>query len=320
VNDWREPEVVDAAPEGTRLSFTPVRGRRVAAGFIDLVPLTIVALALSDRESSGGGVSANLSGARFFLAIAVVLAYYFVSELLTATTPGKWLLGLTVVDEREQGPSGRAVAVRTVLRLVDGLPVLYLVGFVVMLASPLRQRVGDMVASTRVILRADLPLPARTRSSRRNATVLGVVAAVTFGAGIVGLVASAGTDEETVGAFGYDADVVPFVDETMVGIFRDQSADTMIALFVDGAATPDQAQESITRLQDYSGALIGDWTITEHHLTDDVRVDGVADRVDVAEVRVLAEFANGPAEVFLAVADVDDEMRLISWNINLLDG
>jgi uncharacterized RDD family membrane protein YckC len=43
------------------------------------------------------------------------------------------------------------VAIRTVLRLVDGLPFLYLVGFIAMVASKQKQRLGDMAAGTIVV-------------------------------------------------------------------------------------------------------------------------------------------------------------------------
>ncbi|WCB96904.1 hypothetical protein DSM104299_05674 [Baekduia alba] len=59
------------------------------------------------------------------------------------------MLGLRVVRADDGGkPTARAILVRNTLRLVDGLPILYLVGFITMLATPTRQRVGDLAAST----------------------------------------------------------------------------------------------------------------------------------------------------------------------------
>ena len=51
-------------------------------------------------------------------------------------------------------PGFGAVLTRTVLRLVDGLPLVYVVGTITMLASKRDQRLGDMAAETLVVARA----------------------------------------------------------------------------------------------------------------------------------------------------------------------
>ena len=57
----------------------------------------------------------------------------------------------TFWDEMRAGPAPGSVGLRTVLRVVDGLPFLYLVGFVAMLATGARrQRLGDLAARTLV--------------------------------------------------------------------------------------------------------------------------------------------------------------------------
>jgi uncharacterized RDD family membrane protein YckC len=43
------------------------------------------------------------------------------------------------------------VAIRTVLRIVDGLPFLYLLGLIVVAVSKQNQRIGDMAAGTLVV-------------------------------------------------------------------------------------------------------------------------------------------------------------------------
>jgi len=47
-------------------------------------------------------------------------------------------------------PGAGAILGRTLLRLVDSLPFLYLLGFIVMVATPRKQRIGDLVAGTTV--------------------------------------------------------------------------------------------------------------------------------------------------------------------------
>jgi uncharacterized RDD family membrane protein YckC len=84
--------------------------------------------------------------------LAVVLLYYFVLEAATGQTLGKRLLGLRVTSGDGTRPSAAAVAARTLLRLVDWLPLLYLAGFITVLATgrDRRQRLGDLAARTRV--------------------------------------------------------------------------------------------------------------------------------------------------------------------------
>ena len=144
-----------AAP-ATSVDQPEVIGRRIGAALVDLVVLSVVfvalGLALGEGESSGSNASITLEGAEALLYLALVLLYYFATEAITGRTLGKALLGLRVAtpDGGRAGP-GR-VAVRTVLRLVDGLPFLYLVGFVCMLATgERRQRLGDLAAGTRVM-------------------------------------------------------------------------------------------------------------------------------------------------------------------------
>lgn len=132
-----------------------VLGRRVAAAAVDLVLLivlfVVVGIAIGDSSSGDGQASVNLNGGPFLIYLALVLLYYFVTEATMGGTFGKRLLGLRVVS-MEGGPAGTgAVAVRTLMRLIDSLPFLYLIGFISMLATGVRrQRLGDLVAKTTV--------------------------------------------------------------------------------------------------------------------------------------------------------------------------
>jgi uncharacterized RDD family membrane protein YckC len=83
---------------------------------------------------------------------AIAFTYYFAAELAVARTVGKALLGLRVVAVDSSRAGARAVAIRTALRIIDVLPVLYLVGFVAALATgERRQRIGDLAAGTLVV-------------------------------------------------------------------------------------------------------------------------------------------------------------------------
>jgi uncharacterized RDD family membrane protein YckC len=77
--------------------------------------------------------------------------YYVVSEGSFGRTPGKHITGIRVIQEKTGAVPGLGPAfLRTLLRLVDGIGG-YLVGFVVVLISRKRQRLGDMVAKTLVV-------------------------------------------------------------------------------------------------------------------------------------------------------------------------
>jgi uncharacterized RDD family membrane protein YckC len=119
---------------------------RIAAALIDLAVLlglsVIVSVTIGELSVEGRE-----------LAIGIVLAfpYYFALEAANGRTVGKLLLGLQVVGADWGRPSLWAVAIRTALRVVDWLPLLYLVGFAATIATGARrQRLGDLAAKTSV--------------------------------------------------------------------------------------------------------------------------------------------------------------------------
>lgn len=84
--------------------------------------------------------------------LAVMILYFVLLEGLLGATFGKWLLGLRVVRAEDGGRPGLArAAVRNLLRLVDGLPALNIVGIVLIQRSAERARFGDRIAHTRVV-------------------------------------------------------------------------------------------------------------------------------------------------------------------------
>lgn len=89
------------------------------------------------------------------LVLASIGAYVFyhpvVELILRGDSPGKRAAGLRCVDGHGEAPSAGAVLLRNVMRLVDGLPLLYITGFVSVNLSRQRQRLGDMVAGTYVV-------------------------------------------------------------------------------------------------------------------------------------------------------------------------
>ncbi len=83
--------------------------------------------------------------------MAIIFLYFILLEALAGATLGKWALGIRVV-RLDRGKPGLARSLwRNLLRLVDGMPVLNIVGGVLILRSPEKARFGDRWAGTRVV-------------------------------------------------------------------------------------------------------------------------------------------------------------------------
>jgi uncharacterized RDD family membrane protein YckC len=181
MNSGPEPESESEAPSGAPPRQEDMLGRRIGAALIDLVLLgavfAILAATIGESTVEGGEVSFELTGAEAALYLALVLLYYFALEAAIGQTVGKLLLGLRVVRTDGSRPSAVAIAARTLLRVVDWLPLLYLVGFIAMLATGVRrQRLGDLAAKTGVAQ----ALPVRHRGFAAAAVALVVVVLVGF--------------------------------------------------------------------------------------------------------------------------------------------
>src|SRR6266851_7316607 len=135
-----------------------VPGLRVAAALIDLAFLAglflIIASAAGLVTAAGGSFSIWLSSAWWAAFAAVAGLYYFVLETVSGQTAGKRLLGVQVCGPGRTRPSARAVAGRTLLRVVDFLPVMYLAGFVTIVAPGVRRRRIVDLAARRAVARA----------------------------------------------------------------------------------------------------------------------------------------------------------------------
>jgi uncharacterized RDD family membrane protein YckC len=130
-----------------------VLGRRIVAALLDILLLGIVFVLLgiitggAHSGSSSASVTLGLGGTVVFFLIAG--AYYFGCESTTGQTIGKRLVGIRVKNDDGTPASIRGVVIRTIVRLVDVLPLLYLVGFVAMMATGVRrQRIGDLAGRT----------------------------------------------------------------------------------------------------------------------------------------------------------------------------
>ena len=167
------------SPEGVEFSLpiaTPAP--RIAAYVIDFVLVacvvtTVVVLLLlatplatlvlkqleNMRDTIGDGGEQAVLAALAPLLIAMLIAFVFGEILYFGTwealargvTPGKYIMRLRVVSTTGQVLDPKAAFLRNVLRMVDVLPSMYVVGLFAMVASPRGQRLGDHAAGTLVI-------------------------------------------------------------------------------------------------------------------------------------------------------------------------
>lgn len=93
------------------------------------------------------------------IAFLIFMTLYFIFlEGLLGYTLGKWIMGLRVISLTGGRPGlGRSVA-RNLLRVVDGLPTLNLLGVALIIDSKEKARFGDRIAGTRVVA---VPQPKR---------------------------------------------------------------------------------------------------------------------------------------------------------------
>jgi uncharacterized RDD family membrane protein YckC len=107
------------------------------------------------------------------------LVYFSVFEAMFGATPGKQLMRLKVVCRHDRPLDVRAVIIRNLLKPIDFLPILYLLGGFLVLVTPAAQRLGDLAAGTTVVHRHHALEPGATRSSGRTArrVLAGAIAA-----------------------------------------------------------------------------------------------------------------------------------------------
>jgi uncharacterized RDD family membrane protein YckC len=126
---------------------------QAAVGAVIVLGFSGTAVSLVSFSGRGGSLAQALLIAVLALTIfALSVGYYILFEIIwSGQTPGKRLLGLRVI--RENGYPLRPVdaTIRNVVRIVDGLPVGYAVGVLVMLFNARARRLGDFAAGTIVV-------------------------------------------------------------------------------------------------------------------------------------------------------------------------
>ncbi len=151
-----------ATPEQVELEFAVAGlGSRFVAVLIDhliqigglLLLLFVTAYAMTSLEDHVGRPLGNWTVAVFIgFNFLIVWGYFALFETYwRGQTPGKHVMKLRVIKD-----SGRQITLfeamaRNLLRVIDYLPALYLVGVISMISTKRNQRLGDLAAGTIVI-------------------------------------------------------------------------------------------------------------------------------------------------------------------------
>ncbi len=149
-------------PEGIEFAL-PLAGpvSRMVALVVDLAVVLTIGKVAQQILAPLGFLGKDFSDAILVLAYFVIsLAYMGVAEWLwRGQTVGKRLMRLRVVDAGGLRLEPSQVIVRNLLRFLDALPALYLLGGITCLVSRHRQRLGDLAAGTVVIRAPKLTRP-----------------------------------------------------------------------------------------------------------------------------------------------------------------
>jgi uncharacterized RDD family membrane protein YckC len=120
----------------------------------------LLAVALSvDWEQVASAAEAieagGLDTAHWLLVLPPLVIYFLyhpiLEVLMGGRTPGKRMTGLRVVTLSGATPGVGTLLMRNVFRLVDALPVFYLLGMAVVMATRRHVRIGDLAAGTLLV-------------------------------------------------------------------------------------------------------------------------------------------------------------------------
>jgi uncharacterized RDD family membrane protein YckC len=100
-------------------------------------------------RSSGAGYSFVV----IIPALAIYLLYHPVLEVaMHGRTPGKRIAGLRIVTRTGDDPTPGALLIRNLFRLIDSLPIVYVVGLICVVFTQQHVRIGDLAAGTLLVV------------------------------------------------------------------------------------------------------------------------------------------------------------------------
>ena len=139
-------------------------GSRIAAGIVDYVIIGIITgiiavilflpalIMIVSRRAIGGGFG-RFGGVFGILVVMCFLwlIYFTYFEGTTGQTIGKKVVRIKVIKEDGSKCDFGSALVRNILRIIDHLPFLYILGIILIAATDKKQRLGDMLGKTIVV-------------------------------------------------------------------------------------------------------------------------------------------------------------------------
>jgi uncharacterized RDD family membrane protein YckC len=139
-------------------------GSRIVAGIVDYIIIGIIAAILAiflvvPWAITGPGIMGTIGAAGWFAGIGGILVimwllwliYFTYFEATSGQTIGKRLIHIKVIKEDGSRCDFGPALVRNLLRIVDYLPFLYILGIILIAATDKKQRLGDMLGKTIVV-------------------------------------------------------------------------------------------------------------------------------------------------------------------------
>ena len=132
--------------------LTGIIGMVIAVPLFMTMGLSVFAmqnLGVSD-PAMAGGVLVSVFAIIGVMSL-VTLLYYVYFEGSSGQTPGKKVMKIKVTGENGKPIDYGPAMLRNILRIIDGLPFLYIIGIILIASTDNKQRLGDMIAHSIVV-------------------------------------------------------------------------------------------------------------------------------------------------------------------------
>ena len=111
---------------------------------------------LLNFDSGDGSWNRNYLLAVWLPATVIYFGYHPILEIaMRGSTPGKRMAGVRIVTRTGDIPGPGALLLRNVFRLIDSMPLVYLVGLISVIFTDQHVRIGDLAAGTLLIIDRD---------------------------------------------------------------------------------------------------------------------------------------------------------------------
>lgn len=149
-------------PENVEFDFElAALGSRGAAWLVDGLIMAVLIVTLTFIVSMASSVLGQLANVLMLVGVFVVQWWYgaILEWAWKGQTVGKRALGLRVIQRNGLRVTFAQAVIRNLVRVVDSLPVTYLVGGVCALVDTQNRRLGDLAADTLVVVERRRPAP-----------------------------------------------------------------------------------------------------------------------------------------------------------------